>query len=93
MRTMLILGTAYAANIGGNGTVVGSPPNGIAAAALNLSFIDWFKIGFPTMLLMFPLVVIALWYVIKPESDAYVNRLDSDNFIWTPLAKGTIVLF
>ena len=45
------------------------------------------------MLLMFPLVVIALWYVIKPESDAYVNRLDSDNFIWTPLAKGTIVLF
>ena len=28
MRTMLILGTSYAANIGGNGTVVGSPPNG-----------------------------------------------------------------
>ena len=93
MRTMLILGTAYAANIGGNGTVVGSPPNAIAAAALNISFFDWFKIGFPTMLLMFPLVVIALWYVIKPESDAYVNRLDSDNFNWTPLAKGTIALF
>ena len=93
MRTMLILGTAYAANIGGNGTVVGSPPNAIAAAALNISFFDWFKIGFPTMLVMFPLVIIALWYVIKPESDAYVNRVDSSTFIWTPLAKGTIALF
>ena len=93
MRTMLILGTAYAANIGGNGTVVGSPPNAIAAAALNISFFDWFKIGFPTMVLMFPLVVIALWYVIKPESDAYVNRVDSSNFRWTPSAKGTIALF
>ena len=93
MRTMLILGTAYAANIGGNGTVVGSPPNAIAAAALNISFFDWFKIGFPTMLVMFPLVIIALWYVIKPESDAYVNRVDSSTFTWTPLAKGTIALF
>ena len=42
---------------------------------------------------MFPLVVIALWYVIKPESDAYVNRVDSSNFRWTPSAKGTIALF
>jgi len=93
MRTMLILGTAYAANIGGNGTVVGSPPNAIAAAALNISFFDWFKIGFPTMLLMFPLVIFSLWFIIKPEGDAYVNRVDSSNFNWTPLAKGTIALF
>lgn len=93
MRTMLILGTAYAANIGGNGTVVGSPPNAIAAAALNISFFDWFKIGFPSMLLMFPLVIFSLWFIIKPESDAYVNRVDSSNFNWTPLAKGTIALF
>ena len=40
MRTMLILGTAYVANIGGNGTVVGSPPNAIAAAALDISFYE-----------------------------------------------------
>ena len=93
MRTMLILGTAYAANIGGNGTVVGSPPNAIAAAALNISFFDWFKVGFPAMLAMFPLVIFALWYVIKPENDAYVNHIDSSAFTWTPLAKGTIALF
>ena len=93
MRTMLLLGTAYAANIGGNGTVVGSPPNAIAAAALDISFYEWFKVGFPTLLFMFPLVVLSLWYVIKPEKDAYVNRIDSKNFNWTSTAKGAIGLF
>ena len=93
MRTMLVLGTAYAANIGGNGTVVGSPPNAIAAAALNLTFFDWLKIGFPTTILMFPFVIIALRFVIKPENNAYVNRIDTSAFRWTPRAKGTILLF
>lgn len=37
MRAFVILGTAYAANIGGLATIVGSP-NGIAAAALNIDF-------------------------------------------------------
>ena len=59
MRTMLILGTAYAANIGGNGTAVGSPPNGIAVAALDIDFFTWFKVGFPTLILMFPLAISA----------------------------------
>lgn len=93
MRTMLVLGTAYAANIGGNGTVVGSPPNAIAAAALNLTFFDWLKIGFPTTILMFPFVIIALQFIIKPENNSYVNRIDTSAFRWTPRAKGTIMLF
>ena len=93
MRTMLLLGTAYAANIGGNGTVVGSPPNAIAAAALDISFYEWFQVGFPTLLFMFPLVVFSLRYVINPEKDAYVNRVDSKNFNWTTTAKGAIGLF
>ena len=93
MRTMLVLGTAYAANIGGNGTLVGSPPNAIAAAALNLTFFDWLKIGFPTTILMFPFVIIALRFVIKPENNAYVNQIDTSAFRWTPRAKGTILLF
>ena len=60
MRTMIILGTAYSANIGGNGTAVGSPPNGLAVSALDIDFFTWFKVGFPTALVMFPLVIIAL---------------------------------
>ena len=42
---------------------------------------------------MFPLVIFSLWFVIKPEKNAYVNRIDSKNFNWTPTAKGTIGLF
>ena len=94
MRTMIILGTAYSANIGGNGTAVGSPPNGLAVSALDIDFFTWFKVGFPTALVMFPLVIIALWLMIKPEKDAKVNRLgDHNSMNWSPEAKGTIALF
>jgi sodium-dependent dicarboxylate transporter 2/3/5 len=40
-RPHLLLGIAYAASIAGLGTLVGSPPNAIAAAALGLGFADW----------------------------------------------------
>ena len=93
MRTMLILGTAYAANIGGNGTMVGSPPNGIAVSALDIDFFQWFVVGFPTMIVLFPFVIVSLWIVIRPESDISLNRVESDSFEWTSQAKGTVALF
>ena len=93
MRTMLILGTAYAANIGGNGTMVGSPPNGIAVSALDIDFFEWFAVGFPTMLILFPFVIFSLWVIIRPESKIALNKVENVDFEWTPRAKGTVVLF
>lgn len=63
----VLLGIAYSANIGGIGTLVGSPPNAIAAAAVGIDFAEWLLFGLPTVLLMFPLVVGVLWWVLRPQ--------------------------
>ena len=56
-RPALPLGIAVAANLGGMGTLVGTPPNAIAAgfitrAGADLSFIDWMALGLPPALLL-----------------------------------------
>ncbi len=56
-----ILGVAYAASIGGMGTIVGTPPNAMAVGYvrqtfdIDISFLAWMKIGVPVMLLLIPL--------------------------------------
>lgn len=64
----LLLGTAYAASIGGLGTIVGSPPNGIVARALNLGFAEWLTFGVPTVLLLMPAMVGTLWVILQPKT-------------------------
>lgn len=57
----LLLGVAYAASIGGLGTIIGSPPNGIFVRFyeqtynVQISFTQWMLVGIPTMLLFLPL--------------------------------------
>jgi solute carrier family 13 (sodium-dependent dicarboxylate transporter), member 2/3/5 len=56
-----LLGVAYAASIGGLGTIIGSPPNGILVrfieqtAGIQVSFLKWMLIGVPAMLAFLPL--------------------------------------
>ena len=56
-RPALPLGIAVSANLGGMGTLVGTPPNAIAAgfitrAGADLSFLDWMALGLPPALLL-----------------------------------------
>ncbi len=68
-RLFLLLGLAWAANIGGIATLVGSPPNAITAAALGWGFDDWLKVGLPAFLLLFPLALAVLFHAVRPEPD------------------------
>lgn len=61
-----VLGVAYSASIGGMGTLVGSPPNAIAARELSMTFMDWFKIGFPVAIVFALIVFTLMCLVLKP---------------------------
>ncbi|CAH0537817.1 SLC13 family permease [Vibrio marisflavi] len=63
----VLLGIAYSASIGGIATVVGSPPNAIAAAEVGLSFTDWMKFGLPTSIVLLPIAVAVLYFTLKPD--------------------------
>ena len=68
----LLLGTAYAASVGGVGTLIGTPPNAILAGQLNsilgyeISFADWLLIGMPIVAVTLPLVWALLTMVLYP---------------------------
>ena len=56
----LLLGIAYGATIGGMSTLIGTGPNGMLAAFmadnydLDISFVDWMKVGVPLSAFMLP---------------------------------------
>jgi len=56
----LLLGIAYGATIGGMSTLIGTGPNGMLAAFmadnynLDISFVDWMKVGVPLSIVMLP---------------------------------------
>ncbi|MCW4027384.1 MAG: DASS family sodium-coupled anion symporter [Candidatus Bathyarchaeota archaeon] len=63
-----VLGIAYSANIGGVGTILGSPPNAITVAKLSemasihVLFLDWMKAALPLVIILVP---IAWWVLLK----------------------------
>ena len=64
--TYLLLGIAYSASIGGIGTLIGTPPNAIAAANLGISFSEWLAVGLPAVVILLPVLFIALRLLAKP---------------------------
>lgn len=78
----VLLGIAYCASIGGLGTIVGSPPNAIAAKALDLDFAGWMKMGLPMMLLILPLMLFALYIILRPNLNERVE-VKAEHIPWT----------
>lgn len=65
----LVMGIAFAASIGGIGTLVGSPTNAIAAGLINqqlgtdINFLSWLKFGLPVVILGIPVCAFILYRV------------------------------
>jgi len=89
----VLLGIAYSANLGGLGTIVGSPPNAIAAKALDIAFVDWMKFGIPMMLVLLPLLLGAMYLFLKPNLNRQVTLNEDDPIAWNKPRVLTIIVF
>ena len=61
----LVLAVATGANLGGIGTIIGSPPNAIAAGKLagSVDFIKWMMIALPPALMLAVAVYFLIWKI------------------------------
>jgi len=95
-RKALVLAVAFAANIGGLATPVGSPPNAVAMgfmqrAGVNVSFLEWFAIGLPITILM----IFAAWRLLlklfPPENKNFIINFKDEKI--TRRGKYVIYIF
>ena len=93
-HTFVLLGVAYSASIGGMGTLVGSPPNAIAAAYAHLGFMEWMQLGVPVMLLLWPLALAVLYLLLRPHLDHKILASEMTSvWQWTQPRICTLLIF
>ncbi len=91
----LVLGIAYAANVGGLGTPVGTPPNVImlglhkqlSPLAPQISFLEWMVLALPVVVVIVPIIAFLLIKVLTP----FPSTLDigqGDEGALPPLGSG-----
>ncbi len=72
IQIAMLLGTAYAASVGGVGTLIGTPPNAILVSQLDailgyeIGFAEWLIVGLPIVIITLPLVWWILTYWLYP---------------------------
>ena len=80
----LLLGIAYGATIGGMSTLIGTGPNGMLAAFmadnydLDISFVDWMKVGVPLSAVMLPccwLILTKIIFKVNFETSSETKEL------------------
>lgn len=102
--TGLLISIAYAANIGGTATIIGTPPNvqlaGILAQNYNIhiDFFDWLKLGLPFSIVMNSIAFLFIRYIFfrglaleMPEFEK--TRLDKQQKIVLVTFSGIVFLW
>lgn len=95
LKVALILGIAYAASVGGIGTLIGTPPNVIFAGIYEehtgneFGFLAWMKIGVPVVLISLPIMALWLTRKVKLEQDIVLPKLGA----WRTEEKRTLLVF
>ena len=88
----VLLGIAYCASIGGIATLVGSPPNAIAAAEVGLNFTEWMALGLPISMILLPIAMLILYVMTKPKLN-HKFELGHAPVEWTNSKKITLSIF
>jgi len=95
IRIPLLLGVAFAANAGGIGTPIGTPPNMVMIGyyetikGIEISFLEWMKVGIPISIIM--VVVIWLWLTRNIKSKSAIPLPDPGS--WRKEEKRTLCVF
>ncbi len=103
----LVLGVAYSATLGGVASLVGSPPNPLAATYINsflgkeFTFLDWVPFGLPVVLILLPIIWQWLMYRFKlPKNIEEIRELkkvsEKEYFKLGPMnwqQKAVVVIF
>lgn len=92
-QVFVLLALAYSCSIGGMATLVGSPPNAIAAAQVDIGFAQWLSYGLPAALLLWPLMLLVLWRLLKPRLGGQVQVADVERIEWTRQRVATLLIF
>jgi len=93
----LVLAIAYGANVGGMGTLVGSPANSTAAGLLpedsQIDFITWMKYGIPLSLMILTVVFLFFYFLLGKERTESIHEVKTEKIPWTKNQVMVLVLF
>jgi len=91
----LLLGLCYAANIGGMGTPIGTPPNLIfiemykQATGEEVGFLRWMAWGVPAVFCLLP---VATWVMMRDLDKGVAPRIEAGG-AWRPAERRALMLF
>jgi sodium-dependent dicarboxylate transporter 2/3/5 len=92
---VLLLGIAYAANVGGIGTPIGTPPNALFLSTYqdvtnsNVGFLGWMKWSVPLVILFIPIMM--LWITRNIKSQEVITIPETGK--WTTIEKRVMWVF